>query len=70
MEMQSVESSTIDSVGYSEKTNTLRVQFKNGSVYDYAGVAKAQFDTLLNSNSKGQYLNMAIKPQFAYTRVS
>jgi hypothetical protein len=68
--MQGVDSSNIDSIGYDEETKTLRVQFLNGGIYDYAGVSQAQFDALLSSDSKGQYLNMAIKSQFPYTRVN
>jgi len=69
IEMQSVSSSNVDSVGYDADNLTLRVQFHGGGVYDYIGVSQAQFDALVSSPSVGQYLNMVIKPQFEYVQV-
>jgi hypothetical protein len=68
-QMQAVESSNIAAVGYNKPTKTLRIEFTNGSVYDYAGVSPQQHEALMGSESKGQFLNMAIKSQFPYTRV-
>lgn len=68
IKMQDVSSSNVESVGYDDENNVLRVKFLNGRVYDYLGVSRAQFEALLTSPSVGQYLNMAIKSQFPYVQ--
>ena len=70
IEMQSVESSNLAAVGHDANTNTLRVEFNNGQVYDYHGVSQQQYDALMGSESKGKFLNAVIKSQFAFTKVS
>ncbi len=57
VELLPVESSNIAAIGYAEGYNLLRVQFKDGSVYDYPGVTPEIHADLMNSESKGQFLN-------------
>jgi hypothetical protein len=61
MEMITVSSTNLSSVGYEEESLTLRVEFLNGTSYEYYNVPKEVFEELLNSSSKGQYLNSNIK---------
>ena len=56
-----VTSSNLASVGYDEDSLTLRVEFLNGTLYDYYNVPKEVFLDLLNATSKGQFFNQNIK---------
>ncbi len=56
MELISVESSNIAAIGYAEEYGLLRVQFKDGAVYDYAGVSAERYAMLMAANSKGHCL--------------
>ena len=68
--LKPVSSSNIDSIGYSIATETLRVQFKTGAIYDYEGVPVEVYQQMQNASSVGCYLNKHIKNTYAYTRVS
>lgn len=67
MERELVSSSTIVSIGY--EGETLEVEFKNGTVYQYYNVPEVIHSQLMESNSKGAYLNENIRNAFAYSRV-
>ena len=67
MEMQSVVSSMIDSIGHEGKT--LRVRFKNGAEYEYDGVSIDLFTELLNAKSVGKYFIQTIKSNHHHTRI-
>ena len=54
--MQPVQSTNISEVGYEAETQTLRVRFKGGSVYEYHGVPPDVHAGLLEARSKGAYL--------------
>ncbi len=69
IEMHPVVSSNVESVGYHESTQTLRVKFLNGTTYDYKNVSIVEFEQLKNSPSVGSYLNRNIKGNYAYERV-
>lgn len=69
MEMMPVNSSNIDSIGYDENTQTLRVRFLNGSLYEYRNVPLMEFEQLKQAPSKGSYLNRNIKGTYPYERV-
>ena len=57
MNMTDVDSSMILSVGYDAKTKTMRVLFASGKTYDYQGVPAAVHKGLMDSGSKGSYMN-------------
>jgi hypothetical protein len=63
-------SSVIASMHYDPVTQTLRVHFVSGLVYDYAGVPGEVYFELKKSTSKGSYLNQKIKGHFPYKKVS
>jgi hypothetical protein len=69
MERQPVESSNISSVGFDPETETLEVEFRNGSIYQYFGVPLPLFEQLTQSPSIGSFLNINIKESFPYERV-
>jgi hypothetical protein len=57
MNFDPVDSSLLDAVAYDETTSTLRVQFKNGTQYEYSGVPIAVYHGLLRATSSGVYFN-------------
>ena len=64
MERSLVDSSSIASVGYDERSFELDIEYKNGRVYRYAQVPVAAYRLLLRAPSVGQYVNRVIKPRF------
>lgn len=67
--MISVSSSNVESVGYDVNEQILYVKFLNGSIYIYKGVNKNEFDGLLNAPSVGSYLHRNIKNIYPYERI-
>jgi len=65
-DMQLVESSNIDSIGYDDDLEELHVQFKSNlrDVYVYFNVPKSEYFDFLTSTSKGRYFNKYIKPTY------
>ena len=51
----SVSSSRMNSVGWDN--NTMEVEFKDGSVYQYHGVTQVEYQNFLNSPSLGSTLS-------------
>ena len=68
-EMLPVVSSNVESIGHDEATEILRVQFLNGTVYDYMNVTLIEFEQLRAAPSVGSYLNRNIKGTHPYERV-
>lgn len=66
---QPVASSNLASVGYDPQSQTLEVEFQDGSVYQYYNVPQGIFDALMSAPSKGQFLAYQIKDRFPYSRV-
>jgi hypothetical protein len=67
--MHEVESSNVKSIGYETATSTLKVEYKSGYKYEYENVPANIFDELLESVSKGKYMNQVIKGQYNGRRV-
>lgn len=68
MERTPVSSSNLISVGYEAESQTLEIEFKNGSVYQYHGVPLDEFADFMKASSKGTYFNERIK-RYAYTKL-
>ena len=66
VDMQWVDSSNLEQVGYDEDKMELHVGFKNGSSYVYTGVPPEIFDQLLGAPSKGSFLNREIKDVYTF----
>lgn len=60
MEMISVKSSNVRSIGYDEAEKLLRVNFVSGKIYKYENVSKEVHAELMSSSSVGKYLNSKI----------
>lgn len=69
MDMRPVSSSNISAVGYDPDTETLRVQFTNGSIYEYKNVPSVLFDEFLAAGSLGSFLNRNIRYSFPYEKI-
>ena len=67
MNMISVSSSNLDTVGYEK--GTLYVRFKNGSLYSYSGVPEYVYNELVNASSKGRYLATYVKGHYPYSKI-
>lgn len=68
MEMQHVQSSNIQAVGYDDATFELHVQFKGSGTYIYHGVSRATYDEFIASESKGSFLARNIKGVYPATK--
>lgn len=64
-----VASTNIASIGYDADTETLEVEFTNGSIYQYFNVPLGLNDQLMASASKGQFLNVYIRNAYPFSRV-
>ena len=53
MNRHQVASSNISSIGYDSATQTLEVEFHNGSVYQYYGVSESLHQQIMQASSKG-----------------
>lgn len=69
MERYSVASSNIASIGYDEASETLEVEFLNGTIYQYYNVPSSMYNQLMQEGSKGRFLSMYIKNAYPYSRV-
>lgn len=68
--VEPVESSMITAVGYDEKSQTLRVVFHNGNVYDYPMFTPRDWAAFQSADSLGQHFHKFVKPNFGYRRVA
>lgn len=69
MERVGVASSNICSIGYDEGSQTLEVEFTNGSVYQFYNVGQFVYEQLMQSPSKGIFFNSQIKNSYPFSRV-
>ena len=69
MDKQRVSSSTVISIGYDERTQTLEIEFGSGRVYQYYGVPDRIHDEIMQAPSKGQFFNTYIRNAHAFSRV-
>jgi hypothetical protein len=72
MELQSVKSSNIVSVGYDPDTHTLRIDYKGKdepAKYEYDEVPKDVYDGLMASKSKGAYAFEHIRGRFKHRKL-
>lgn len=69
MEMIPVTSSNVEMIGYDEDSQTLEIEFKNGSSYQYFDVPVKVFNELRDAGSIGAYLSTNIKGVYRFSRV-
>jgi len=69
IEMQFVQSSNIEQIGYDEPNQELHVNFLNSNiVYIYIAVPEYVYEEFLAADSKGRYLHQNIKPRFEFRK--
>jgi len=68
-EMHPVSSSNIASVGYDNESESVYVEFLNGSTYKYNGVSESEFENLKTASSVGSYFNRNYKNVYPYEKV-
>jgi len=69
-EMHFVDSSNIEAIGYDAVAQELHIRFlKTGETYVYYPVEAWVFDELMRADSKGNYLNTRIKPNYEYRKL-
>ena len=66
MELQLVESSMIQAVGYDEPSQTLVVIFNSGRTYEYYEVPPGIYTQLMASDSKGSYMRSFVIDCYPY----
>ena len=69
MQRYPVVSSNVATIGFDPETETLEVEFLNGSVYQYYNVSEVMYEGLRSASSVGQFLNTYIKNAYPYSRV-
>lgn len=69
VEMMSVSSSNVQSIGYDDETQILYVYILNCTMYIYKGVPSSEFNGLINAPSVGSYLHRNIKNIYPYERI-
>jgi hypothetical protein len=69
MDRKKVNSSSIRSVGYDARNRVLEIEFSNGGISQYSGVAEELYRRLMNSPSPGSYFHDNIEESFTPKRV-
>lgn len=69
MERQTVISSNIASIGYNKVSQTLEIEFLNGSLYEYYDIPDNIYDELMSADSQGKYLAQKIKKIYKYKQI-
>lgn len=69
MEMQFVDSSNIERIGYDSNSSTLRIEFKSNRTYDYSNVPENVFNELRSATSVGSYHARNIKNSYPCTEI-
>lgn len=69
MERIPVSSSNVASIGYDGDSQILEVEFLAGGIYQYMNVPAETHIELMESSSKGNYINRVVKIMFVAVRV-
>ena len=69
MERKSVNSSTIRSVGYDPGSQTLEIEFRSGSIYQYSRVSSEIHRKLMAAPAIGSYFKDNIEEEFSAKRI-
>ncbi|MDB5862580.1 MAG: hypothetical protein JWO70_386, partial [Betaproteobacteria bacterium] len=64
-----IDSSAIARAGYDVPRKILRLEYRNGRIYDYSKVPPPIYKRLLNADSAGEFVNLEIKPNYDCSEV-
>ena len=62
-------STVVASFSYDPESQTLKVVFRSGMVYEYINVPPEKYEEMKNAFSKGIYLNTEIKGKYPFRKV-
>lgn len=68
MDLVKVESTNLAAIGYNKRAKVLRIQFVEGSTYDYHAVPAKLFRELMQSESKGQFFQQHVVGKFQFEK--
>lgn len=66
--LHQITSSNLAACAYDVESKILRIVFKNGSIYDYAGVPRATYDGLKTAESAGKYFHANVRDVYTFTK--
>lgn len=69
MNIISINSSTIEAIGYDTASEKLLVKFKNGDHYEYLNVPHYVYHAVIESDSIGRALNSEVKGIYDYFKI-
>jgi predicted transcriptional regulator len=61
-------SSHVTAIARNEENNDVAIRFHDGAEYTYHNVSAEDWDRLLESGSKGRFVNIALRRKYAFTR--
>ena len=64
MKRSFVKSSALRTQGYDKESQTLELEYINGSIYQYFPVPLEVYEAFRNADSKGHFINLYVKPYF------
>src|SRR5262245_9832018 len=70
MRRHPIGSSSLRTVGYDANSETLEIEYLNGSLYRYFAVPPLVHRQLLRSATPGSFVNQRIKPFYAFSEVT
>jgi hypothetical protein len=68
--MHAVDSSCVARIGYDPAAEEVYVEFHDSGLYAYEGVPAHVYEEFDRAESKGTFVNEAIKPRYPFRRVS
>jgi hypothetical protein len=69
-EMPVAQSSHLQSYDYDIESQTLTIQFQNGSIYTYSGVPLTEFNNMVQSGGAGTYFWSKIRNQYPTSKLT
>ncbi|MBI4651264.1 KTSC domain-containing protein [Candidatus Desantisbacteria bacterium] len=69
MDMIAVNSSHLSYIGYDPDSATLRIEFNDGSIYEYFDVPQHVYDELYAADNKGTYAHKNIFKIYRQTKI-
>mgnify|MGYP003644775717 CR=1 FL=1 len=64
-----VDSSFVTWARYYNYSKKLKIEYRNGSKYEYMGIPDWKWRDLYNAESKGKFINRKVKPYYEFKKV-
>jgi hypothetical protein len=68
VELQYVDSTSVDQVAYDAESSELHIVYKKSGYYVYSGVPPEKFEQLMNTDSKGSFINREVKNVYEFRK--